>query len=255
MPAPAVHTPTGVVTPIPSPPLKAAKGTTPKGDFSQLAKAAKVIPAHKAKSQQKVKATDNRNFDPNTAKVSKRNEDSNTYLNADGTHTVVVSRGPINVRDGKGGSRRPRPRGATLRPGGWYVPDNPLSPQFGDDATPRTFFCVPRWLQNWFTLQGASHSGVEHVTVPFTSIGANQMLYRNVFKNVDLVYQVDTSEVKESLVLIKGALEEGLDIALDDRRSRVERCTKTQMVIWNSQTCSGIPTFCFPLRRSGIHPE
>jgi hypothetical protein len=37
--------------------------------------------------------------------------------------------------------------------------------------------------------------------VPFTSIGADQVLYRNVFDHMDLVYKVDTSAVKEALVL------------------------------------------------------
>ncbi|MFI5776815.1 PA14 domain-containing protein [Nocardia sp. NPDC051570] len=64
---------------------------TPQGDFLPLS-GAKVPPSG-------VHA----GFDPKTSKESSRSEKSVTYLNANGSHSVVLSQVPVSVADGHGG--------------------------------------------------------------------------------------------------------------------------------------------------------
>jgi large repetitive protein len=131
-----------------------------------------------------------------------RDEFSNTYSLGHGFLMTEVSEEAVNIRDDED---KWVPISTDVVPdgdGGGVVNDHPLQPDFGDDASDSGVFSVSDADYTvTLTLVGADNS--EFSTDPIGGLSApdNDVLYSEVFPGIDLVFDVDTDSVRQSLVL------------------------------------------------------
>jgi RHS repeat-associated protein len=174
-------------------PLTQPKVSEPSGDFSDLDPQ---LPVPKVK-----KADKPRGFDAGSAQVTSRNEFSDTSTDAHGVKQVTLSNLPVNVKVGK--SWVPSETSLSSAANGQYQDDtHPLRPRFGAKADAGSLLHVERDGATLdFRLKGAGSVAVQHPVVPFLNTYADRVAYPKALPGVDLTYQVQTSGVKESLVL------------------------------------------------------
>lgn len=195
-------------------------------------------------------------FDPERSVLDHKTEDSNVFRNPDGSFTAQVSLEDINVEvDGEWlpSSTRLRATGD----GGYAVPQNPLAPEFAGAADdPELFSASNEGYTVTFGLRGADGSRV--LRPARAAEGADLAVYPEVFDGVDLEYDVDKGQVKETLILkeLPSAEESswvftvhapGLTVAenalgnieLTDRRGRVVFVIPDP-VMWDSSGKEGI---------------
>ena len=178
---------------------------TSQGGFRAAAGGAVKLPAAK-------KATitpGKQGYNPKTSKVTARSEFTQTFANADGTHTLEQSVQPLNVKDSAGSwvpvSTTVTPDGST---GGSQVVNNPLKPQFSaysGSSTSGEYSVVSGKYRVSFALRGAKrvHAGQAPV-VDRQAVGgaaSSSVAYQGVLPQTDLAYQVQPGAVKETLVL------------------------------------------------------
>ncbi|HWH25876.1 MAG TPA: PA14 domain-containing protein [Pseudolysinimonas sp.] len=148
----------------------------------------------------KVKKSDKpREFDAGSAKVTSRNEFSDTLTDANGVKQTTLSNSPVNVKVGN--SWVPSETSLSSVAGGKYGDNtHPLRPQFGAKADANSLLHVSRDGATLdFRLKGASSVAVQHPTLLNTN--ADRVEYPKALPGVDLTYQVQTSGVKESMLL------------------------------------------------------
>jgi RHS repeat-associated protein len=140
-------------------------------------------------------------FDKATSKLIDEGEDFNTFANADGTNTTVLSTEPLNVSvDGAW-----EPISTVVLPdgsGGGSSEVHPLEPSFASSADDDSLLSVSSNGHSVsFSLRGAADSPMKRLGAPRATTGLNEVLYSDVFEDVDLKYAVEPGEVKETLVL------------------------------------------------------
>lgn len=183
---------------VESPAVISAPSTVPKGKF--VAKADLPIPEPMVNV---AKPSADQTFDDASKKVTGQDEYSTTYTDKNGLHYRQVSESAINVKvDGAW-----VPSSTSLSDdgnGGLTLDANVLAPRFAANADSPNLFSAHRDGHSvTFSLKGAAHSGLQHPTIPLTSIGADQASYDSVLPDTDLHYQVLAGSVKESIFLNK----------------------------------------------------
>ncbi|WP_446221245.1 PA14 domain-containing protein [Nocardia sp. IBHARD005] len=138
-------------------------------------------------------------FDPKTSKESGRAESSIEFTNADGSKTVVLSKDPLSVPDGKGGwapldtrlvDKKDSKKAVPARAGTGVelaeFANDPALFQVNQNGTPVTI-----------ELKGAGKAG--------RKVSGSTATYANALPNTDVTYEVTADSVKESIVLKTGA--------------------------------------------------
>ncbi|WP_146082134.1 PA14 domain-containing protein [Rathayibacter sp. AY1A3] len=143
--------------------------------------------------------------------VVERDEYSTTYERADSSRTTVITSLPSNVQTDDGGWVEATTELETtgemswLGRGGAEVEDHALAPtfaEFADDDHVLTMESDDHKLG--FNLRGAAHSVLERDLSPWAGEEARSHLeYKDVFNDVDLVYDVRSGLVSENLRLKK----------------------------------------------------
>ncbi|PRB02298.1 hypothetical protein CQ044_15510 [Microbacterium sp. MYb64] len=139
--------------------------------------------------------------DTSGLKVLTRSETSTTFEGPDGAQVQQLSPSPINVK-GKNGKWGAINTSVEEVNGSWQVKDHPLSPRFGTAADKKDAVSVSRNGHDVsFSLIGA---GAGKKETPFWFWDDREKFaFRGVGDGQDLEYRIETSEVKESLVLRK----------------------------------------------------
>jgi RHS repeat-associated protein len=189
-----------------SDPLEIPESITPEGDFSDLTApvptvVGKGVGRDRPQAQYVAEAPES-TFDPKTSEVIKRDEMSTTYDNGDGTLTTQVGHEPLNSKDNSGMWTPVDTFTARDSDGSWSTEAHPLDPVFAQDASDDDAFSVSRGgYEIGFTLLGADSSDFSKVPHVRQSVTGDDILYREVFEDVDLSFQVGKGAVKESLLL------------------------------------------------------
>ncbi|TCO37923.1 RHS repeat-associated protein [Rathayibacter tanaceti] len=148
-------------------------------------------------------------FDASTATVVDRDEFTTTYAFGNSQQVTDVSLTPSAVETSKGEWVPVETELETTGPASWLgqggaeVDVHPLEPSFAEHADDAPVLSMNRGGHSiGFTLRGADHSVLERDLSPWADSSAKSHLeYKDVFKGVDLVYDVETSNVKENLRL------------------------------------------------------
>ncbi|MFD6394561.1 PA14 domain-containing protein [Nocardia sp. NPDC060259] len=143
-------------------------------------------------------------FDPKTSKETGRSENSIEFTNANGTKTLVLSKDPLGVPDGKGGwapvdtrlvDKKDSKRVQTVR-----TKAGVELAEFAND--PALFKVNQGGVPVTVKLDGAGKAG--------RKIDGSKATYTNALPNTDLTYEVTAESVKESVILKnKSAVGEG----------------------------------------------
>lgn len=141
--------------------------------------------------------------------VVEREEYSTTYELPDSAKTTVLTALPSNVKDDEGewveASTELSTTGGLswLGRGGAEVEQHPLAPVFSEYADAENVLTMERdGHALGFTLRGAAHSVLERDVSPWADDDERSHLeYKGVFDDVDLVYDVRTGLVSETLRL------------------------------------------------------
>jgi len=199
------------VPPLVSPPVVLPQSTIPAGNFSGLESSASTASSTPVTPSAPVVPGAVRGVgstsslqDTSKSTLETQTEFSNTYLNRDGTHTTAVGMLPLNARDSSGAWVPVTTRLTQQQDGNWETKAHPLTPVFAPRADENGAFAVSRGGYNIsFTTDRAASSQLTRLSSPFGTSSSDTFLYRNVFNDVDLKYQVQQGGVKESLTLYK----------------------------------------------------
>ncbi|QWL29453.1 PA14 domain-containing protein [Rathayibacter toxicus] len=148
-------------------------------------------------------------FDAATAKVIGRDEFTTTYTFGD-KKVSDVSLTPSAVKNDAGDWVPVETELKTTGPAAWLglggaeVEQHPLEPVFAEHADDAAVMSLSREGHSvGFALRGAGHSVLERDLSPWADKKTKSHLeYKNVFDGVDLVYDVEKSNVKENLRLL-----------------------------------------------------
>ncbi|WP_309117942.1 transposase, partial [Saccharothrix sp.] len=141
-------------------------------------------------------------FDAKTSKEVGRAEKSVDYVNPDGTHTTVLSKVPVSVRDDKGAwqavdSRLTEDRGSKRAKAGLHQ----LKPEFAASAEDRRLVTLePINLGGPGQRISVALEGARRVARQTKDSKAS---YVDVLPDTDLEYEVEPGSVKESIVVKK----------------------------------------------------
>jgi RHS repeat-associated protein len=196
------------VPPLQSAPLELPQSTVPAGDFAGL----DVAPAPLAKQVSGAvrvapvavvpRNSVGSSFDASTSVLQKQTEFTDTYLNADGSHTLATSTAPLNAQNNSGSWVPVQTHLNQDAQGNWTTDAHPLDPSFAPLADAHGAFSVSRGgYEIAFTLDGAASSPFSRLASPRQKSSGDAIVYSNVFENTDLTYKVEKGAVKESLVL------------------------------------------------------
>lgn len=195
------------VAPLESAPLQLPSSVVPTGDFEGL----EIAPLPTGKEVGRVRPlpvvevpdeAEESSFDADTSTLEKQTEFTNTYQNADGTHTLETSTAPLNARDDSGAWVPVETRVSRDASGEWKTDAHPLDPSFAPNADEEGAFSVSRdGYEISFTLDGAASSSFSRVATPRQTTTGDTILYRDVFEGTDLEYKIQQGGVKESLIL------------------------------------------------------
>ena len=187
------------LAPLASDPIVLDESSTPEGDFNSIAEE-EIEPLSRDVPPRVSEGAQESAFDPETSEVVERDEYSTTYKNTDGTNTTALGYLPINAQ--VDGEWVPISTSLVAADDGWTADEHPLTPSFTGNADDTDVFTVNRDDYSvGFTLVGADGSPVSHEVQPRSHLGDDQVSYADVFDGVDLVYSVEQSAVKETLVL------------------------------------------------------
>lgn len=188
-----------VADPSVNPPLESSDpavltGPAPSGSFDQAA----TVPAQAARPMPvldpQVPKKQYEGFDPSTSRLTGRDEFSDVYLNADGSHSSVFSGQAMNVRDSRGAWQEASTTVAATSDGGGQVSAHPLRPELAQTADASPVLSLRRaGLQVGLTLVGAAASPLQR--------SGSTATYADVFPGTDLRYEVESGSVKEAFVL------------------------------------------------------
>ena len=191
--APAVPAVAQPAPPITSPTIKSSGPKSQAGKFD-----APVIPTPSAPA-----VKPDLTFDEGSASVRSRDEFSTTYVDQHGVSKTILSDAPLNVRSGgiwQAISTDLKDDGKS----GLLAALNPVAPRLASKASDSQLLKLSRdGYSLSFALDGAADSPIQHPVVPFVNIGADKAIYQSVLPNTDLAYKVETSGLKETLVLRK----------------------------------------------------
>lgn len=138
-------------------------------------------------------------FDPDTSKLVGRSTFKDTYVNADGTNTAVISQTPQNVKNDDGTWVPVNTDVDVTSSGAGVVEDHPLDPVFGENAAnPEVLSMQHDGYTLAYTLEDAADSPLTHTN---KGGAGDEVTYKNVFPDTDLHYTVTNGTVKEELVL------------------------------------------------------
>ena len=140
-------------------------------------------------------------FDADTSKLVDRSTFKDTYANADGSKTAVISQTPQNVKNDDG-KWVPVKTDVDVTPTGTgVVDDHPLDPVFGENASSSNVLSMRHdGYTLAYTLEDAADSPLAHTN---TGGAGDEVTYKDVFPDTDLHYTVTNGTVKEELVLDK----------------------------------------------------
>ena len=140
-------------------------------------------------------------FDEDESTLTEQTEYSDTYRNKDGTNSTFFSIEPINVEvDGEWVDVETALQASG--DGSWGVDANPVAPEFAATADDDALFAVSRnGHEVSFSLEGAAASPLTRTSQRRSTAGLDRVSYPDVFDGVDLRYDVDPGQVKETLVL------------------------------------------------------
>ncbi|MFI8977403.1 PA14 domain-containing protein [Nocardia asteroides] len=143
-------------------------------------------------------------FDPKTSKETGRSENSIEFTNANGTKTLVLSRDPLGIPDGKGGwapiDTRLVDKKDSKRVTAARTETGVELAEFAND--PALFKVNQGGIPVTVKLDGAGKAG--------RRVDGSKAAYANALPNTDLTYEVTADSVKESIVLKnKSAVGEG----------------------------------------------
>ncbi|MFD6391196.1 PA14 domain-containing protein [Nocardia sp. NPDC060259] len=143
-------------------------------------------------------------FDPKTSKETGRSENSIEFTNANGTKTLVLSKDPLGVPDGKGGwapvDTRLVDKKDSKRVGAARTEVAVELAEFADD--PALFKVNQGGVPVTLKLDGAGKAG--------RKVDGSKATYPNALPNTDVTYEMTADSVKESIVLKnKSAVGEG----------------------------------------------
>jgi RHS repeat-associated protein len=169
----------------------------PFGDYEALISERQAGPTPVKLEQLQPPVDDNRlSVDLGELPVEEREEFSTTYLRDDGSLLSRVSATPINMRDASGAWV---PISTELkRTGGLIAPlAHPMSPRFSDTADDERAVTVSRdGHEVSFSPRGLFDSSAE-----IRGTTRDELLFRDVQRDVDLQYTVEPGGVKEAIVL------------------------------------------------------
>jgi large repetitive protein len=128
-------------------------------------------------------------------------EFSDTYALGQGLFFTRLSAEPVNIQD-ESGEWAPISTDVVDTGDGGVVDDHPLSPEFGGDATePGVFSIADETHRVSFTLQHAESSEFSTDAVGGWDAPDADVVYPNVFDNVDLLFGVERNSITQTLVL------------------------------------------------------
>ncbi|WP_159806709.1 PA14 domain-containing protein [Cellulomonas citrea] len=188
-----------VADPSVNPPLESSDpavltGPEPSGSFSDPSVVSPQASTPMPVLDPQVPKKQYKGFDPSTSRLTGRDEFSDVYLNADGSHSSVFSGQAMNVRDSRGAWQEASTTVAATSDGGGQVSAHPLRPELAETADASPVLSLRRaGLQVGLTLVGAAAS-------PLQRSGATAT-YADVFPGTDLRYEVESGSVKEAFVL------------------------------------------------------
>lgn len=138
-------------------------------------------------------------FDADTSKLIGRSTFKDTYANADGTKTAVISQTPQNIKNDAGTWVPVNTDVDVTAKGTGVVDDHPLDPVFGDNAAGSDVLSMQHdGYTLAYTLEDAADSPLTHTN---KNGAGDEVTYKDVFPGTDLHYTVTNGTVKEELVL------------------------------------------------------
>ncbi|MEO7349632.1 MAG: PA14 domain-containing protein, partial [Terrimesophilobacter sp.] len=196
-----------ILPPIDSPVPSVTLPKFPAGDFSLTpeAEAKSSLPLSKSHVQQvhsvKSGATDSGFSDVNSVVESRRTFET-VFTNADGTHTSMLSKDPLNVRSDSGIWVPISTKLHTSARGSARVVDNPINPIFAPFIGESSLYSMSDGVYTVnFGLRDAAKSKLSVPKALLSSDKGNRAYYRNVFPATDVQFEVQPGQVKETLVL------------------------------------------------------
>jgi large repetitive protein len=191
----------GILPPLESSSPQVPALTAPTGDFADPVRATAADQTLRDEAITDAEAPDPTTIDTDSLVPIALDEFSTDYA-VDGGFTVTkVSAEPVNIQTDSG-AWVPISTDVVESDGAGEVANNPLSPQFGADAGDNGVFTISDDTREvTFSLLGANSSDFSTDQLGGWSAPPNDVLYHDVFENVDLSFDVAANAVREALVL------------------------------------------------------
>ncbi|MDM7886581.1 PA14 domain-containing protein [Curtobacterium sp. RHCKG23] len=204
--APVEDRPVTALPPVVSNAISVPKPTVPDGQvaapaisYEQAPKATSADRTAELGDDEVVMSAPASPFDPDTSKLVGQSTFKDTYKNADGTNTAVISQTPQNVKNDDGNWVPVNTDVDVTSSGAGVVDNHPLDPVFGENAAdPNVLSMQHDGFTLAYTLEDAADSPLTHTN---KGGAGDEVTYRNVFPDTDLHYTVTNGTVKEELVL------------------------------------------------------
>ncbi|MBO3088973.1 PA14 domain-containing protein [Cellulomonas dongxiuzhuiae] len=178
--------------PVTSDPAPTLTGPVPEGEFE----APTLVAPEPEPTAPTRDGEDVDGFDEASSMVVERSEFEEVFANEDGTYSTRISSEPLNVRSLGGAWAVPSTTVGDAGGGVGVVSQHPLRPRFAPRADADSVLTVRReGVTVGFGLEGAAASKQRR--------SRSEVRYPDVFRDTDLVYEVERGSVKEILLLKK----------------------------------------------------
>jgi RHS repeat-associated protein len=192
-----VDIPTEELPPVESPPVASPESVISEGDFTDL----RVAPLAEGEAEQDEQPEPSTPEDLEAAEVVESGEYFDVLELEDGRQVAAIAPEPMNAQNSAGEWVE---IDQTLSPsnGVWAIDAHPLDPAFATSADSNELFTASRdGYDVSFRLLGAADSAIDLNRPPKTLPDSDVVTYEDVLPDLDLQYSVETSGVKEVMIL------------------------------------------------------
>ncbi|HWH26651.1 MAG TPA: PA14 domain-containing protein [Pseudolysinimonas sp.] len=211
---------------------------------------------------------------PDESTLVKKTEFTDVYKNDDGTFTSKVGNEPLNALNDEGKWVEVQTDLKASLDGSWSSDAHPVDPTFAASADDPELFSLDRSGYHLsFALQGAAGAYLRHLPEPIKNDVPDRVVYKGVFNDVDLEYDMQQGNVKETILLNELPKREdatytwvidsdGLDMSIDKFGAIVfiDKNGKTQFnipkpIMWDSSGVENESSDAFSDVKFGLHKK